>query len=270
MDVEVLGELLVREHGQSIVPSAGKPRQILALLTLHAGRIVPVATLMEELWGDAVPRSSATTLQTYIMQLRRRISKALQNFPERSPKDFLATSFGGYRITVPAENCDWSRFRRSAAEGSIALAAGDPRSASALLTDALALWRGPALVDVPVGRVLGLEIIHMEETRRQVLEERIEADMQLGYHAALLGELRTLVVRYPLNENLCAQLMIALCRSGSPSRALQEFRHLRERLYRELGVEPSARLQRLHQAVLCGAPELDRWEAAVPARLPAY
>ncbi|MFE0043884.1 AfsR/SARP family transcriptional regulator [Streptomyces albireticuli] len=269
MDIEVLGELAVYENGVSVVPSAGKPRQILALLSLWAGRVVPVPTLMEELWGDAVPRSAATTLQTYILQLRRRMAAALRDAPDspaRTPKDVLATAFGGYRVAVTPESCDWSQFRRLAVQGHDALTAGDARSASAHLTRALALWRGPALVDVPVGRVLGLETLYMEETRMQALEERIEADLRLGYHASLLGELRTLVARHPLHENLCAQLMTALCRSGSPWRALQEFRQLRERLRRELGVEPSPRLQRLHQAVLSGAPELDGGEAFVQAR----
>lgn len=260
MDIEVLGELAMYENGVSIVPSAGKPRQVLALLSLWSGRVVPVTTLMEELWGDEIPRSAATTLQTYILQLRRRIAAALRQSSaagDRSAKDVLATAYGGYRMTVTPGSCDWTQFQQWAAPGHRALMAGDARAASAHLTRALALWRGPALVDVPAGRVLGLEMLYMEETRMQALEERIEADLRLGYHAVLLGELRTLVARHPLHENFCAQLMTALCRSGSPWRALQEFRELRGRLHRELGVEPSARLQRLHCAVLSGAPELE-------------
>ncbi|MFJ9903606.1 BTAD domain-containing putative transcriptional regulator [Streptomyces sp. NPDC101152] len=264
MDIEVLGQFAVSENGQSIVPTAGKPRQILALLALRAGRVVPVATLMEELWGDDIPRSAATTLQTYILQLRKHMARAQAPHSGRSPKDLLATTLGGYRITARPEYCDWTEFQSLAARGSTALAAGDVRPASVYLTRALALWRGPALVDVPVGRVLGVDVIGMEETRMQVQEDRMEVELRLGRHSALLGELRTLVAQHPLNENLCAQLMTALCRSGSPWRALQEFRRLRERLHRELGVEPSPRLQRLHQAVLSGAPELDGGEPFVP------
>nr|QJD07473.1 AfsR/SARP family transcriptional regulator [Streptomyces sp.] len=155
------------------------------------------------------------------------------------------------------EDSDLREFQSLAARGSVALEAGDARAASAMLERALGLWRGTALVDVPVGRVLGVEVLGMEEQRTRVLEQRIEADLLLGRHASLLAELRMLVARHPMNENLAAQLMTALYRSGGVWRALEVFQELRRTLIEELGVEPSHRLQLLHRAVLSGELELD-------------
>ncbi|AJF66144.1 AfsR/SARP family transcriptional regulator [Streptomyces vietnamensis] len=270
MDVGILGPLTVRLNGQSIVPSAGKPRQLLALLAIRAERVVTVPTLMEEIWGDAIPKSAATTLQTYILHLRRKVTAALRaDGPGCGPgrdgdaKEVLTTCFGGYRLAVRPEDSDLREFQSLAVRGSTALEAGDPRAASVTLERALGLWRGPALVDVPVGRVLGVEVLGMEEQRTRVLEQRIEADLLLGRHASLLAELRMLVARHPMNENLAAQLMTALYRSGGVWRALEVFQELRRTLIEELGVEPSHRLQRLHQAVLSGEPGLElEWERA--------
>ncbi|MEU7578570.1 AfsR/SARP family transcriptional regulator [Streptomyces sp. NPDC041068] len=252
MQVAVLGPLSVQYHQESIVPTAGKPRQVLALLTLQAGRTVPKETLMEEIWGAAPPRSAATTLQTYILQLRRRITAALPRDATLRAKDVLTTSFGGYRLAVEPAAHDLYSFRDLVVGGTAAMEAGDARQAAVLLRDALALWRGPALADIPHGPLLQLEAIGMEEDRMQVLEQRIRADLMLGRYASLISELRMLTVRHPLNENLSAHLMTALYHLGSPWRALDEFRRLRETLAGELGVEPTPRLQRLHQAVLGG------------------
>ncbi|MFC4031622.1 BTAD domain-containing putative transcriptional regulator [Streptomyces polygonati] len=257
MEIEMLGSLNVRERGMSIVPSAGKPRQILALLALRANRVVPVPVLLEEVWGDAPPRSAATTLQTYILQLRRKIAGTSQPGGTRYAKEVLATAFGGYQFALTHQRCDLWEFERLADQGSAALACGDAGTASDLLARALRLWRGPALADVPVGRVLEMEILGMEESRTRALDLRIEADLRLGRHAELLGELRMLMAGHPLNENLCAQLMLALYRAGQVWRALQQFQELRGTLIAELGVEPSPRLQRLHQAVLAGDPRLE-------------
>ncbi|MFD7708260.1 BTAD domain-containing putative transcriptional regulator [Streptomyces sp. NPDC059785] len=257
MKTRVLGPLTVEYNGRSVVPTAGKPRQILALLALRPGRTVPVDTLIEEVWGDAVPRSAATTLQTYILQLRRRIRESLGDDPGISPKDVLSTCYGGYRLVPPHEGHDLAEFQDLLTRGTRALEAGDAAAASTLLGSGLMLWRGAALADVPTGLVLELEVIGMEEARMTALEQRVEADLRLGRHTSLLPELRMLTGRHPLNENLCAHLMTALYRAGSPWRALEEFRRLRARLNAELGVEPTPRLQRLHRAVLEGDPVLE-------------
>jgi len=212
---------------------------------------------MEEIWGECIPRSAATTLQTYILQLRRRIAAATPSDGD-SPKGILATSYGGYRLVHGPESSDHDEFQSCARRGGIALEHGDARAASSLFQRALALWRGPALADVPVGPVLQVEIIGMEEARMQIIEQRMDADLLLGRHSSLVAELRTLTARHPLNENLCSQFMTALYRCGSPWRALEAFGAIRAHLRADLGVEPTSRLQRMQQAVLSGDPALER------------
>ncbi|MEV6264945.1 AfsR/SARP family transcriptional regulator [Streptomyces sp. NPDC051784] len=257
MEIKVLGPLAARENGVSVVPTAAKPRQILALLALQSDRVVPVGTLMEEIWGEDIPRSAATTLQTYILQLRRKISAAIDGDPARQAKDVLVTQHGGYLLQVQPGQVDAHEFGQLTASGRAAHEAGDHYAASDLLGRALKMWQGPALVDVRVGTVLELEVLRMEEDRMAALERRIDADLVIGRHAEIVPELRVLVARHPMHENFCAQLMTALHRSGGAWRALEAYQRLRVTLVAELGLEPSARLQRLHQAVLSADPALD-------------
>lgn len=254
MDVKVLGSLAVHEHGRPVVPSAAKPRQVLALLALHSDRVVPVPTLMEEIWGADIPRSASTTLQTYILQLRRRIAAALRegDADSRDAKDVLATRFGGYMLQVGQGAVDAHEFERLSAAGRAAHAAGDHAGAAGLLARALGLWQGPALVDVRTGPALELEVLRLEEQRMAVLELRIDADLRLGRHADVVPELRVLTARHPMHEGFCARLMVALHRTGGSWRALEAYQRLRGELVRELGLEPSATLRELQRAVLAG------------------
>lgn len=255
MAIELLGPLSVQVNGVPVMPSAAKPRQILALLALNSGRIVPVSTLAEEIWGDYPPRSAATTLQTYILQLRNLIAAAAG--PGQDPKDLLSTRHCGYLLGPRSCRNDMNTFKRLSRAGRAVAETGDFRSASDLLGRALALWRGPALIDVRLGRVLELEVTALEEDRLGVLERRIEADLALNRHTDILGELSTLAARHPMNENFCAHLMTALYRAGHVGRALESFQRLRSALRDELGVDPCPRLQRLQRAVLSGDTALD-------------
>ncbi|MGK5638266.1 AfsR/SARP family transcriptional regulator [Streptomyces sp. URMC 126] len=258
MDITLLGPLTAYEDDVPVVPSAAKPRQILAMLALQADHVVTVPTLMTEIWGERIPRSAATTLQTYILQLRRKITAALAGNPAVDAKDILATRFGGYLLRVRSGRIDVQEFERLAAEGRAAFHATDYDTASRLLSRALALWQGPALVDVRAGSVLELEALRLEESRMAALERRIDADLHLGRHTEVVPELRVLTIRHPMHERFCAQLMLALHRSSGSWRALEAYQRLRGTLVAELGLEPSPSLQRLHQAVLSGdtAPDL--------------
>ncbi|CAL9564338.1 Transcriptional regulatory protein EmbR [Streptomyces sp. enrichment culture] len=268
MEFGVLGPLEARMHDTSVVPTAGKPRQILALLAIRAGRVVQVETLMAELWGNAIPRSAATTLQTYILQLRRKLTEAGVERTGRTAKDVLATCYGGYRLAPEDFTLDLLEFQQLVRQGDRALADDDPGSASAHLSRALHMWRGPALTDVPVGEILGTEVIGMQEERAWALEMRLDADLSLGRHAEIIGELRMLVSQQPIHETFSAQLMTALYRAGHPWRALDAFQALRHALIKELGVEPSPRLQRLHQSILSNDTDL-HLSAPVPHALSA-
>ncbi|MGX1914148.1 AfsR/SARP family transcriptional regulator [Streptomyces phaeochromogenes] len=264
MQIDVLGVLDVRENGASIAPTAPKPRQVLALLALRADRVVPVSALIDELWAGGPPRSARTTLQTYILQLRDLIALALHRQapgaepaspPRRRAKDVLVTSPGGYMLVLGEGTSDVREFERLAGMGYRAIDAGDFRGASRLLREALALWTGSAFADVQTGAQLEMEARRLEEGRLCALDQRIEADLRLGRHRELLAELTVLTSRYSTHENLHAQFMLALHRSGRRSEALDVYHRLRGTLVRDLGLEPSPRLRQLQQSILVAAPE---------------
>ncbi|MFF9335576.1 AfsR/SARP family transcriptional regulator [Streptomyces albogriseolus] len=259
MDIDVLGALSVKENGISVTPTAPKPRQVLALLALQADQVVPVRTLIDELWGERPPRSARTTLQTYVLQLRELISAALRRDPEntagRTAKDVLVTLPGGYLLNTSDGTSDVREFERLAGLGYRAMDADDFAGAARHLRDALGLWTGGALADVQTGAQLEIETRRLEETRLCALDQRIEADLRLGRHRELLGELTVLVSRHRTHENLHGQLMLALHRSGRRSEALEVYQRLRNALVRELGLEPSAGLRRMQRSILMSGPE---------------
>lgn len=254
--IQVLGPLSAEVNGESIVPTAAKPRQILSLLTLHAGRVVPVTTLMDEIWGAEPPMSALSTMQTYILQLRRAMGTAMGPSAPGSAKDVLATRHGGYLLQIPDGSVDVHAYERLAREGQSAFETGDNDVSAQRLRAALDLWQGPALVDVRTGPVLEIEVRRLEESRLVTMERRIDADLRLGRHAELLAELTDLTARYPEHEGLHCQAMVALYRSGRQAAAFDVYRRLRARLIDELGLEPSPPLQRLHQAMLAVDPQL--------------
>ncbi|MEW1780363.1 AfsR/SARP family transcriptional regulator [Streptomyces sp. NPDC086777] len=254
MDIGILGALDVRENGLCVVPTAPKPRQVLAVLALHADQAVTVGTLTEELWGRRPPRSARPTLQTYVMHLRDLIAPALRGAAEdagrRTAKQVLRTVPGGYLLDSGQGSSDVREFERIADTGYRTGEAGDRCAAARLLRTALGLWRGPALADVTAGEYLSTRIRGLEESRLCALDRRIEADLLLGRYRELIPELTVLADRYPTHESLCGQLMLALHRSGRRSDALDAYRRLRTTLVREQGLEPSAALGRIRQAVL--------------------
>ncbi|WP_053727486.1 AfsR/SARP family transcriptional regulator [Streptomyces sp. WM6378] len=240
MDIDVLGPLGVRVNGVGVMPSAP-----------------PVGLLVEELWGERPPRSARTTLQTYVLQLRELIGAALESGagPQGvdgvvSAKDVLVTAPGGYVLRGGGGSSDVREFDRLAGMGYRAMDADDFAGASRWLREALALWSGSALADVRAGAQLEVEVCRLEEARLCALYQRIEADLRLGRHRELLGELTVLVSRYRTHEALHGQFMLALYRSGRRSEALNVYQRLRQTLVRDLGLEPSAGLRRLQQTML--------------------
>jgi DNA-binding SARP family transcriptional activator len=257
MKIQVLGPLSAEVNGGSIVPTAGKPRQILSLLALYPKRVLPVPTLMEELWGTEPPPSALTTLQTYILQLRKRLGTAMGPGAPAGAKDILATRHGGYLLQIDEGCVDVHLYEKLAREGQIAFEAGDNAVSARSFRGALDLWSGAPLVDVKVGPVLDIEVMRLQESRLVTVERRIDADLRLGRHSELIAELTDLTARHPHHEGLHSQVMVALYRSGRQATALAAYRRLRMRLIDELGVEPSPQLQRMHQAMLSVDPQLD-------------
>jgi DNA-binding SARP family transcriptional activator len=262
VEIQVLGPLSAEVNGGSIVPTAAKQRQILSLLALYPGRMVPVPTLVEELWGSAPPPSAVTTIQTYIVLLRRRLGTAIGPGSPADAKDILVTRHGGYLLQVDEACVDVHRYHRLAREGQAAFDAGDDETAAARFRASLDLWNGAPLVDVKLGAVLEIEVLRLQQSHLVTVERRIDADLRLGRHAGLIVELTDLTARHPHHEGLHSQAMLALYRSGRQVAALEVYRRLRMRLIEELGVEPSPQLQRMHQAILSVDPRLEELAGA--------
>ncbi|MDO0926669.1 AfsR/SARP family transcriptional regulator [Streptomyces sp. TG1A-8] len=265
LDISVLGPLQVICRGVPVVPTAAKPRKVLALLALSPDRFVSVESLMEELWEERQPRSAATTLQTYILHLRGLLATALADGPDRTGagpvevKDVLVTKPGGYLLHTYGGRVDVREYEARAAAGHRAMAADDFAAAAATFREALDLWQGRTLIDVQTGPRLTAEALHLEESRLSLLGRRIEADLNLGRHHEILGELAGLCTEYPLDETFHGQYMAALCRTGRRGRALEVYARLRLVMKRELGLEPSPAVARLQHTILSGGPGID-WE----------
>ncbi|HET9142298.1 AfsR/SARP family transcriptional regulator [Actinophytocola sp.] len=257
VEIKVLGPLQGSVDGTSIVPSARKQRQVLAMLAINTGQVVTASALIEEIWGGRPPRLPLASLQTYILHLRRKVKNALAEGADRSSKDILLTGPGGYTLDVPAGHIDTGQYEQLVASGRRAVSLGDYHSAARILGDALKLWRGRALVDVVVGPLLQIERTRLEESRLSTLDLRIDADLRLGRHRLLLDELAALCAKHPWFENFHAQYMLALHRSGLPWRALEVYRRLHTSVGRHLGVDPSRQLRQLHQAILSADPLVD-------------
>ncbi|MFF2045405.1 BTAD domain-containing putative transcriptional regulator [Kitasatospora sp. NPDC058170] len=257
MELRILGPLGADINGTSIVPTASKQRQILALLALYPGRVIPTTTLMEEIWGDQLPRRAHTTMQTYILHLRRRLTHALgPDTPTTTAKQLLATGHGGYLLHTTPQSVDVHEYNRLTTLGQHAFDQGHDEQAAHTLRHALTLWQGPALLDVRTGPVLTIETMRLEESRLVTLERRIDADLRLGRHTQVLAELTQLTAQHPHHEGLHSQAMVAHYRSGRQNTALNTYHRLRHHLINELGIEPTPHLQRLHHAILTVDPNL--------------
>ena len=240
MEFRILGPLEVRD-GERVLPLGGaRRRAVLALLLLEANRVVSVERLVDGVWGDAPPASAQPSLHNQLGRLRQELG------------DRIVTQPPGYLLRVEDGELDLDRFLRLVEDAQGA----EPAVAAKRLAGALALWRGPPLADLaddPVGRAAA----HLEELRLAALEERIEADLELGRHAALVAELEELVARQPFRERPRRQLMVALYRSGRQADALESYTQARRTFVDELGTEPGRELQEIHRAVLNRDPALD-------------
>ncbi|MEU7802521.1 BTAD domain-containing putative transcriptional regulator [Micromonospora arborensis] len=232
-----------------VAVTAAKQRAILALLLLNVGRVVAMDDLVDELWGERLPSQPRATLHAHVHRLRQVLRRA-----ERSGAAELATRPAGYLLRVAPDDLDRHRWQRLVSDGRAALADGDRNLAVTRLRAALALWRGRALADVGTSAVRA-EARGLDEERWEVLERCLAAELALGRHSAVLPELEMLVGAQPYREGLTGKLMLALSRAGRHADALAVFPRVRDRLVRELGVEPGTELQELHQTILRG--ELD-------------
>lgn len=257
----LLGPLLLMRGERVVTPSAPKLRQVLSLLAVQANSVTRVDQLVEELWEESPPQSALTTVQTYIYQLRKLLKLDDKPAAYRSsggPSPALLSHPGGYVLQLPdLESIDANQFEQLARRGRQELLGAHVESAAEVFRTALALWRGGFLEGVATGPLLYSHSTRLEELRRTVLALRIEADLQLGRHQEIIGELTSLVNAEPTREDFSAKLMIALYRSGRRADALGVYQRIRAALVDELGLDPAAELRRLHQLMLEADPELD-------------
>ncbi|MEW9531249.1 BTAD domain-containing putative transcriptional regulator [Microbispora sp. NPDC049125] len=239
----VLGPTEVWTSGDRRIEVGGpRVRALLGLLLLDAGRVVAVPRLIDGLYGEEPPKGAANALQSQVSRLRRMLGDegAVESHPL------------GYRISAEPEEVDAHRFERLAVRGREALTRGDSSGAAALLREALDLWRGPALADMGGAPYVRAHAARLEELRISAAEDRMEAELALGRHSALVAELRGLVAAHPLRERLRGHLMRALHGGGRQAEALTAFEETRRTLTDELGADPSAELAALHLAILRG------------------
>jgi len=254
MEFRMLGPLEAVDGEHVLTLGGAKQRALLGVLLIHANEVVSSDRLIDQLWGEAPPEHAAKALHVHVSQLRKVLEP---RGPPGSRDRVLETRPPGYVLQVGRDQLDAHRFERLVTEGKAALEGGDPLSAGALLREALALWRGPALADLGFEPFAQTEIARLTELRLAALEERIEADLALARHHDVVGELDGLVAEHPLRERLRAQHMLALYRSSRQAEALQTYHDARRILVDELGIEPGRALHELERAILTQDPTLD-------------
>jgi DNA-binding SARP family transcriptional activator len=240
LEFRILGPLeVVGERGRV---GLGGPRQraTLAILLLNANRVVSVDRLADDLYAGAAPVTALKQVQRQISQLRKALG-SISVIETRSP---------GYVIRVAPNQLDLSVFERLAADASEARSAANPRLAADLLRKALDLWRGSPLADLTYESFAQAPIERLQEIRLSVLEQRIDADLELGRHNELVAELDQLVKEEPVRERTRAQLMLALYRADRQAEALEVYRQGREELVAGFGIEPSPALRQLERQIL--------------------
>ncbi|MFF5130051.1 BTAD domain-containing putative transcriptional regulator [Streptomyces syringium] len=238
--------------GRTTALGGSRLRALLAALALHPGRPRPAEALIDEVWGDAPPADAQGALQALVGRLRRAIG--------HEAVDLVA---GGYRLRAEPDDVDLHRFRRLADEGARALDDGDPAKAAVLLDDALALWRGPALADLPESAALA---VRHEARRLDARRHRAAAAVALGDAAAVLPELADLCDAHPLDEPLQALRLRALRAAGRPAEALAAYERIRTSIADRLGTDPGPELRALHTELLTPEPLPEQVEVRVGGR----
>ncbi len=248
LEFRVLGPLTIRD-GAVELPIRGRGQQLmLAALLLSANRTVTIDRLVHAVWGADVPVTAEGQIRDRIRLLRKTLSECPS---VADPAEVLATTEGGYRLSLGAGTTDLDRFRRAAEAGHAALAVGRFAEAAALLRDALAVWRDTPFAGLDA-EWLCVPIDGWLERRMSVEEARVDADLRCGHHQQVIAELTELIAAHPLRERLRAQLITALAQAGRTAEALESYQAARHLLAEELGVEPGPHLQQVHGQLLRG------------------
>ena len=255
MEVRFFGEFEAVAGGVPVPVRGVKQRTVLALLALHRGEPVSADRLIDALWGDGRVANPVNALQAQIGQLRRTLGAAA-----------IVTSDAGYALDIGPDDVDAARFEQLVAKGRRLLEEGETALASAALGEALRLRRGEPLAEFADAGFADAERAHLDELTLVAIETRVEADLALGRHGELAGELEALCREHPLRERLWELLMLALYRAGRQAEALRAYTEARDRLVDELGIDPGPALRELEARILAQDPSL---AAAGPAGLAA-
>jgi DNA-binding SARP family transcriptional activator len=234
LEFRILGPLEALDDERSLPLGGQKQRALLAILLLRAGQVVSTDRLIDDLWGEHPPRTAATSLQNFVSHLRKALGAGT-----------LVTRQPGYLIDLNGSELDLHEFERLVRSARDA----EPEERARLLREALTLWAGPPLAEFAYEPFAEGEIARLDELRLAATEDLHDAELELGRHAQLVGELERLVAAQPLRERLRGQLMLALYRSGRQAEALRAFQEARRALVDE-GIEPSPALQALHVSIL--------------------
>ncbi|TDO43390.1 DNA-binding SARP family transcriptional activator [Kribbella sp. VKM Ac-2527] len=243
MEFRLLGPVEVVEDGKVLPQGRRQERLLLALLALSANQLVPAERLVTLLWDDEQPPQPLRTLQVYASRVRKALPRGAS----------LVARDQGYQLEIDPESVDVHRFQHAVRR---AEQEPDPAARAACLREALALWRGPALVDVASEEIRQRLCAGLEEERLQTLESRIEADLLVDWNEQLVAELTGLIAEHPLRERLIASLALALYRAGRAAHALDAIRAAKERAAKDLGLDLGRRLQELELAILQGDAQL--------------
>lgn len=236
-------------------PSAKKQRQVLAMLLARAGRFVPAAVLIDELWDEEPPKSATTVVQTYILSIRKIIAKEFDMSVTQVASSMLQTKNMGYLFSTQEISLDLRRYQSCIESARCAKESGNDHQAVLLFSNAEKIWTGPAFVDIEVGRLLASEKDQFECIFLANLELRIEAQLRLERYREAAIDLALWVSRFPYHERLYAYYMYALCLAGWRDKALGVFQLARKTLAAGLGLEPCIKLQRLHGDILSSSDD---------------
>jgi YVTN family beta-propeller protein len=239
VEIRILGPVQVISDGAPVALGGPKQRAFFAVLVLHRDQALSIERLVDLLWGEVTPPTAAKTVHVFVSRLRKALGESA-----------IVTSGSGYKLVVDPDSIDSWRFERLLEQGRALRAGGAAREAAGVLREALEQWRGAAVADLVHEPCLQTEIARLEEQRLAAIEERIDADLEVGRADELAAELQALVREHPLRERLWAQLMLALYRSGRQADALATYQHARATFADELGLEPGRALQELERAIL--------------------